>query len=420
MGKKEQVTTPVIPPSITDDSHLQVPVMPEVVDDETKARVFEAYERAVLKLVLGEAAQMKFFATLVMRLRYDTATWQPTCATDGRTIWINPTFWLGLTEEQRQGVLAHEVMHCASKHFSRQQNRNLKLWNYAADMEINQIIVECPKLQLPDKALIPGRPPYESYPLNEIAEAYYALVEKSATKILVHGDGDAGGCGTFMPPGQSEAEISKSNADWDVATRQAAQVAKDHQQRTRGTIPGGFQKLIDEILAPPKIPWTSELREFFNVMARDDYSWSTPNRRHIASGIYLPSLRSQRLGDIIIALDLSGSMFGGDDLARCGVEMTAILECYPNKVHILYHDTSVRTVQEWNRYDGPIRFSGDGGGGTDHVPIFEWIKEKELEPSVLICMTDLQTRFPTEAPEYPVFWVTVSGGTAPFGRVLEI
>lgn len=119
-------------------------------------------------------------------------------------------------------------------------------------------------------------------------------------------------------------------------------------------------------------------------------------------------------------VDLSGSMMGGDDLARCGVEMTAILENYPSKVYICYHDTQVHSVQEWDRHDGPIEFKGVGGGGTDHVPCFEWVKDKDLNPCVMICFTDLQTRFPEEVPPYAVFWVTVAGGKAPFGRVLEI
>jgi len=306
------------------------------------------------------------------------------------------------------------------------------------DLEINYILEEA-KMEFPKDACLPGKGAFVGTAGNQISETYYELLlEQQHKKTGFFGqkgkgkgkgkgsqdpggpNTDPGGCGVIFDNSPGEAERTKLSLDWDVAIKQAAQVAKDTQERSRGTMPGYFSKLLEKLLKPPKIPWYSELRQFFTVTARDDYSWASPNRRHVASGVYLPSLRSQRLGEICMFVDLSGSMMGGDDLARCATEMTAILENYPSKVWIVYHDTHVRTVQEWTPLDGPIEFKGDGGGGTDHVPCFTWMVEQGIDPCVSIFFTDLQTRFPVDPPSHPVFWVTVSGGSAPFGRVLEI
>src|SRR5208282_5738727 len=59
--------------------------------------------------------------------------------------------------------------------------------------------------------------------------------------------------------------------------------------------------------------------------AKSDYAWTPPNRRHIARGLYLPSLRSETLGPVVVGVDTSGSI---DDatLAAFAAEISAILE----------------------------------------------------------------------------------------------
>ena len=37
--------------------------------------------------------------------------------------------------------------------------------------------------------------------------------------------------------------------------------------------------------------------------AKDDYSWSRPNRRYASMGIFMPSLYSERMGTIVVVTD---------------------------------------------------------------------------------------------------------------------
>lgn len=72
--------------------------------------------------------------TTVADKRWETA------ATDGKHVFFSPNFFATLTEEEKVFVYAHEVMHVAFEHMNRSENRNQRLWNYATDAVINQIL----------------------------------------------------------------------------------------------------------------------------------------------------------------------------------------------------------------------------------------------------------------------------------------
>ncbi|MBQ7402421.1 MAG: hypothetical protein IJW05_03160 [Lentisphaeria bacterium] len=57
------------------------------------------------------------------------------------------------------------------------------------------------------------------------------------------------------------------------------------------------------------------------------------------------------------------------------------------------------------------RFSG--GGGTDFTPIFQYIKDKNMHPNILVFFTDGNGSCPQNAPGYPVLWLLTEKGTAP-------
>jgi predicted metal-dependent peptidase len=135
-------------------------------------------------------------------------------------------------------------------------------------------------------------------------------------------------------------------------------------------------------------------------------------------GLYLPSLSSEELGDVIVAVDTSGSI-GDDDLARFAAEIEEIAAMAQCRVAVLYHDSRVLNVQEWEPTDGPLKLEPVGGGGTDHRPVFDWIN-RQPEPTCVVCLTDLASRFPDRAPTYPVLWATDSSKQGPFGRTIRI
>ncbi len=306
---------------------------------EKAARALAA---ARARLVLGQDAKSAFFACLALRL-IPEADWSVgTMATDGRTLAYHPGFVAGLTADELVGVVAHEVLHNALAHPARQSARDPATWNIACDLAVNPLLVNA-GFTLPSGRLLPGDGKYAQLEPGQSAEAYYAALAGSPPGP--DGDdapaNDPGGCGRVEPPEAGDpAAASQTAAEWQVAIVQAEQAAK-----CRGELPAGLGRAVDRVVRPAA-DWKAVLRAFVSQHARNDYSWSRPNRRFLAQGLYLPGLRSEELGDVVLAVDTSGSV-GATELGVFAAEAEAILAAFDCTLTVLYHDTVVQKVQTW-------------------------------------------------------------------------
>jgi predicted metal-dependent peptidase len=156
-----------------------------------------------------------------------------------------------------------------------------------------------------------------------------------------------------------------------------------------------------------------------SATAPSDNRWTPPNRRYIASGLYLPSVERIGTGTIVVAVDTSGSI-GTEELEQFAGEISAMSdEAMPESIHVVYCDAVVQSFQEFGPSE-PIELEPKGGGGTDFRPVFEWVEQNQIAPVCLIYLTDLCCHSYPQIPEYPVLWVTDSRKTAPFGETVRI
>jgi predicted metal-dependent peptidase len=369
--------------------------------------------------VLGKDARSAFFAVLALRLQ-EAARWDvDTFATDGENLFVNPDFAASLAQSEVEGVVCHEILHCALGHHARRGVRDPQRWNVACDLAVNPLLVEA-GFTLPASRLLPGEGAYAALPVGRGAEEYYSLLPDGGGGSVGVGGGNAkegprrdpGGCGSVREPGNGTAvERRDSSSRWQVALAEAEQLA-----HRRGALPGGLDRSVVSVLRPA-VPWEDVLREFITRTAQSDYRWSPPNRRFVYAGLYLPRLSGEALGDVVLAVDTSGSI-GQQLLDRFAAEAQGILDAYNVTLHIVYHDAAVQHVRAWRSTDGPLVLEPKGGGGTSHVPVFDWIDAEELEPACVVCLTDLHTEFPSAPPAFPVIWVAVCDTTRqpPFGE----
>ena len=91
-----------------------------------------------------------------------------------------------------------------------------------------------------------------------------------------------------------------------------------------------------------------------------------------------------------------------DELGVFAAEVNGILSAFDCAATVLYHDTEVQRVQTWRSGDGELALDPVGGGGTSHRCVFDWLDRSDLAPSCVLCLTDLETRFPDRAPAAPV------------------
>jgi predicted metal-dependent peptidase len=199
-------------------------------------KALQALTQARCRLILGRDARSAFFATLALRLT-PQADWNlETMSTDGRRLSLNPEFVNGLSPDELQGVVAHEVLHTALTHHARRGQRDAERWNIACDLAVNPLLLEA-GFTLPASRLVPGEGSHTGLPSGLSAEEYYALLsQESPGRPTEQGAGtdepeekgdsqdgqgqdqgqpspDPGGCGGVRDPGRgSPAESRQSEA----------------------------------------------------------------------------------------------------------------------------------------------------------------------------------------------------------------
>jgi len=415
--------------------------------------------RARVRLLLEQV----FFGTLALRLKLVPGN-LPTMATDGSRIVYNPAFVDQLKPAELEGTLAHEVLHCALGHQCRRGERDPELWNQAADFAINPILLGN-GFTLPAGALVD--PAFNNLSAEEIyarllqrridggAAAKQKPQQRNGGGGIATGPQETQGAGIPDPQVDSHSESTSNQAGatagesadqrstrcggfgevWDATDEQGhpASPAEKRRQEHEWSIaaeqalrsaeacghePAGIERPLSES-RQSRQEWRALLRDFVAATTPSDYRWSPPNRRYIASGLYLPSVERRGLGEIVIAVDTSGSI-GRLELEQFAGEISAISEeAQPEAIHVVYCDAAVQSAQQFGPSE-PVRLEPKGGGGTDFRPAFEWVAENEIAPVCLIYLTDLCCDSYPEAPEYPVLWVTDSHRTAPFGETVQI
>lgn len=348
-------------------------------------------------------ARQPFFAALALFASPQLSSTTPTAATDGKRIFWGREFLAKLKTDEVDGVMLHEVLHAALLHVTRRGRRDPILWNIAADIVVNGMVVEA-KFKLPQGAI--REPKWEKLAVEEV----YELLERSATKLVL-----ADGWADLLPEGVGEAEALA--AHWRAAQAQANTLMRASGQGTR---PAGWDREFG-MLEPAQLDWRSYL---WRHLVRTPTDFSGFDRRMLGRGLYLETLEGESVR-VCVCIDTSGSI-GQGQLNQFLGEVEGILRSYPHLICDLYFADA--------GLDGPHRLSGDGGwptpkggGGTDFRPFFTAVTEAEREwdsPAVCVYLTDGYGTFPEAPPAGPVLWVVSPGGLGvedfPFGEVARL
>ena len=186
----------------------------------------------------------------------------------GVQLTVNPDFFNSLSERHRIGLLKHELLHISFGHLiMRDMYNNHKLFNIAADLEINQYIDH---LDLPEGGLSFDSFPELQFPNKAGTKVYYNILEEA------HQDGSSPSLDSLMD--QMDGNSSYCHSTWDdfedipEAEKKLIQKQIDHQvkenadvtEKRCGSIPGELADLIQRLrhVEPAKFDWKGYLRRF--------------------------------------------------------------------------------------------------------------------------------------------------------------
>lgn len=374
----------------------------------------------------------------------------PTACTNGRDEKYGRKFVAALNDAEIAFVIAHEASHKMYRHLTtwrKLHDENHKLANAACDYVINLMLKDLD----PTESVI-AMPKYRDGPLKGkpmgmIDERFRGMNTKQVFDILKQ-EQDEGNDGETGEGGGGDGESGDGDGgiddhDWDGANElteeekkelerdidQAIRQGQMAQQRLAGKGNGSGEWDVTELLEP-KINWRDALREYVKSVCqgKDTSTWSRVNRRFLSSGVYMPTLVSERVKHVALAIDTSGSVWGSGGLLQDFLsEFAAICEqVNPEIIDVLYWDCQ---VAKHETYTGESAGSvmavtkPTGGGGTAPSCVTQYMKENNLNPEIVVVLTDgyVGDDWGGDWP-CPVLWAIMGnpGTTAPNGKTINV
>jgi predicted metal-dependent peptidase len=340
----------------------------------------------------------------------------PTACTNGRDEKYGRAFVDELTDAELRGLVLHENYHKLYSHLTTWRHLydiDPQLSNVACDYVINLKIMDDNKdgfATLPEGGLID-----EKYRDMDTAQVFNILrKEQDEQPTGEDGDNDS-----QDNESESDGEQVRSNTtgsqntavgqgtgfdehDWEgaqsLSTEEKRELARDIDEAIRqgalaaGKMGGTGNRDLDALMQP-QVDWREVLREFVQTTcAGNDYStYARPNRRLMSQGIVMPSGISEQVGELVIAIDTSGSI-GQLELTAFLSEVKGVCDTVkPDKVRLLYWGCSVVGDESYDMHELEQLTTSTkpkDGGGTDVRCVTQYMAEEGIKPQATIVLTD--------------------------------
>ena len=366
---------------------------PDLTDEQLDAMDKEVYERIVTARV-GLLLRHPFFGNMATRLKIQRADWLPTAAVDGRNLFYNVQFFNAMNNKEIEFVVAHEILHMVFDHLERRHDRDPRLYNIACDYIVNNLLVDDRIGSVPSIVNCFQDFKYRGWASEAVYDDLYENADKISLEELGEmldehidwegsGDSEEGKDGKSKRPVYTKAEREAIKDEIKEAMIQAAQSAG------AGNTPAGVQRMIKE-LTEPKMNWREIIQQQIQSTVKSDYTFSRPSRKGWHTGAVLPGMNFEETIDICIAIDMSGSI-GNEQAADFLGEVKGIMEQYKDyRIKIWCFDTKVYNEDDFSADDGRdiSEYEIAGGGGTDFMCNWEYMKEHNITPKRFLMFTD--------------------------------
>ncbi len=405
-----------------------------------------AFERAMEKVTVDLLRHKEtcFYAGVMLmgkaQICYDNSI--PTACTDGTDVWYGYGFFKTLTVQQQRGVALHECLHKVLLHHLRDadlRKEDPRLYNAAADYAINAIIFKLPRdfITLPEGCLYDAK--FEGWSARQI----YMYLKKECESEQPQ---DGQPCKKGDPGKVKDRRTGKSYATQPLdqhgfdAKEVTEEEAKEEAEKIadairKGALLAGMRgatvpREVEEAYQG-KIDWVAVLRDWLSDVCkgRDEWTWKQYDVRRLADDLYAPSSESETVGEIVFAIDTSGSI-SNTMLAKVAGELALLCEeMPPSKVRVLWWDTAVHGEQSFDESDYANIASllkPKGGGGTRVSCVSKYLSDCSIQPEAVIVLTDGYVENDVQwNVTCPTLWVLTTEGSnfasrAPGGKVITV
>jgi predicted metal-dependent peptidase len=311
----------------------------------------------------------------------------PTACTNGRDEMYGRAFVDGLNDAELRFLILHECYHKMYQHLTTWKHlydKHPQVANAACDYVINIQLVDGDNgegfIKMPKVGLLDAE-----YRNMDSAQVFHKIYDS-----LPEGDDGRGVGDSLDDHGWEEAEQLSEEEKGDLereveeAIRQGVLVA--------GKLGSGGARDLEELLKP-QIDWRDVLREFISTTCagKDFSTWARPNRRFVSTGVYMPSGISEKVGELVIAIDTSASI-GQRELTTFLSEIKSVCDnVRPERIRLLYWDTRVCADETYDHAETDTLVQSTkpaGGGGTDVSCVSEYMAEHKIDPQAVIVFTD--------------------------------
>jgi len=361
-----------------------------------KEKLSKLQEEVLDKIVvarIGLLLRHPFFGNMATRLGIQECDeWCPTAATDGRNLYYNTKFFNKLDTREIEFVIAHEILHCVFDHITRAEDRDRNIYNVACDYVVNNTLVRDNIGKQPKKIPIFQDFKYEGWSSERVYDELYKKyddkqLERLGQLLDEHVDWEKQNGKNSKPdndkkPAYSKEELRKIRDEIKDSILQSAQAAG------AGNLPAEIQRIVEN-LTNPKMSWRELLQTQIQSSIKSDYSFTRPSRKGWHTNVVLPGSQFENTIDICVAIDASGSI-DNNQLKIFLTEVKGIMDQYKDyKIKVWTFDTEIYNEKDFTPYDDDIsKYKLEGGGGTEFMANWDYMKENNIMPKKLIVFTD--------------------------------
>ena len=402
---------------------------PNIYGDEFKRDFYNILENCIISLMEKEDSFFGMFMVQVKREISYKISWpiMTEAALTGYVMYFNPLSLLKCSYEEIKALIKHDIYHIMFGHIYRARalyDRYSKLAvNLSMDISVNQYIKHLPSWSAKlDNVKF-------SYNIDlkeeQSMEKYAELIQRALDAIKRKGQANPS-----LDTLEIAQDLEKAHDKWNNIESMGAESLKEMTKKlafnaNKGKIPTGLEDVIASFFQKPDLPWQDYLKRMLRTLPQGHKKTITRKDRRQPYRLDLRGTLKNRIAEIIVAVDISGSITD-KEIEQIIIEIFSIIKNHEAEITIIECDNKIRRVYKINS-KRDIKKRLDKRGGTAFSPVFEYIKEKSWRNHILIYFTDGlgEQELKVKPIHFKTLWVLTGKGEKlslkePYGEVKRL